>query len=305
MKRFKAFTSLMIAGVMMFSMAACTPKTTNDEVSSTETEVITTAKEKLTEVKDFKSVIDYTMVSTSDGVTSTTAVNVDVTSTESPYAMHMVRTVTASAEGYEDTSAVSDMYANQIDDTTYTLFMDLNDVWYKQEVDGATVAYTTSSFKSLNTMKTIFNFAKDFTEVGTEEVNSKEAIRFDGTIDKAALSTIIKSGNMLEYIQISELDDSFLDGIESEVISVWIDKETNLPVKYSLNLANVVNNIFTLLIKSLVEEQGADPAEIGTLSIEDFTVSAVLFDMDNVEEIVIPDQVLSAEEFVAEDYIAE
>ena len=309
MKRFKSLAAIMLAVVMTFSVASCAPKKEDNASSSSNTEtaktpeLVSTAKEKLTDIEDFKSTLEYLMVSSSEDQTVTNKVTVDVESIEDPYSMHMFRTVESDIGDGENISVSSDMYAHQVDDEKYEIFMELEDKWYKQTIDGASVAYVTASFKSLNVMKAIFNFAKDFKEVGTEQVNGKDAVKFDATLDKSSVASIVKAGNMLEYIQISDIDPSYYEGIESETVSVWIDKETNLPVKYSLNLANVDNNIFNILIDTLVNEQGANKEEIGTLNIDDFTVSAVLTDMDNVESVVIPDDVKNAEEFPVEEYM--
>lgn len=128
---------------------------------------------------------------------------------------------------------------------------------------------------------------QNFTQGESETVNGVEATRYDGVILGEDLSEVIAASgalSQLDSLGMGEMSDLFTD-MGDLPVSLWIAKETYYPVKYEMDLTEMMQSI---LDKTLSEQLGAD---IG-LTVEQAALSMTIRDINQVGEIEIPAEAL-------------
>lgn len=128
---------------------------------------------------------------------------------------------------------------------------------------------------------------QNFTKGESETVNGVEATRYDGVILGEDLSKVIAASgalSQLDSLGMGEMSDLFT-GMGDLPVSLWIAKETYYPVKYEMDLTEMMQSI---LDKTLSEQLGAD---IG-LTVEQAALSMTIRDINQVGEIEIPAEAL-------------
>ena len=128
---------------------------------------------------------------------------------------------------------------------------------------------------------------QNFTQGESETVNGVEATRYDGVILGEDLSEVIAASgalSQLDSLGMGEMSDLFT-GMGDLPVSLWIAKETYYPVKYEMDLTEMMQSI---LDKTLSEQLGAD---IG-LTVEQAALSMTIRDINQVGEIEIPAEAL-------------
>lgn len=128
---------------------------------------------------------------------------------------------------------------------------------------------------------------QNFTKGESETVNGVEATRYDGVILGEDLSEVIAASgalSQLDSLGMGEMSDLFT-GMGDLPVSLWIAKETYYPVKYEMDLTEMMQSI---LDKTLSEQLGAD---IG-LTVEQAALSMTIRDINQVGEIEIPAEAL-------------
>lgn len=128
---------------------------------------------------------------------------------------------------------------------------------------------------------------QNFTQGESETVNGVEATRYDGVILGEDLSEVIAASgalSQLDSLGMGEMSDLFTD-MGDLPVSLWIAKETYYPVKYEMDLTEMMQSI---LNKTLSEQLGAD---IG-LTVEQAALSMTIRDINQVGEIEIPAEAL-------------
>lgn len=128
---------------------------------------------------------------------------------------------------------------------------------------------------------------QNFTQGESETVNGVEATRYDGVILGEDLSEVIAASgalSQLDSLGMGEMSDLFT-GMGDLPVSLWIAKETCYPVKYEMDLTEMMQSI---LDKTLSEQLGAD---IG-LTVEQAALSMTIRDINQVGEIEIPAEAL-------------
>lgn len=138
-----------------------------------------------------------------------------------------------------------------------------------------------------DSMQLYLDSIQNFTQGESETVNGVEATRYDGVILGEDLSEVIAaSGAMsqLDSLGMGEMSELF-KGMGDLPVSLWIAKETYYPVKYEMDLTEMMQSI---LDKTLSEQLGAD---IG-LTVEQAALSMTIRDINQVGEIEIPAEAL-------------
>lgn len=149
-------------------------------------------------------------------------------------------------------------------------------------------------YKAADSMKLYMSNGENFTENGTEKVNGMDAVRYDGIIKGEDLQEVMDTSGMSE--QMAALNIGSAETLFSEAgdmpISIWIDKEQLLPVKYEMDMSAIMQSIMEKALASQLEGlEGADAIKI--------TVNKVLIAMDvknynQIDSIEIPAEALEA-----------
>ena len=131
---------------------------------------------------------------------------------------------------------------------------------------------------------------------GVEEVNGKPAKVYAGTIDGKFLQQVLNaSGSMSELTEAmgADMSEESLAKLSDIQVTVMIDKETGLPVRYTIDMADAMKELMmAAMVASLEIPEGM------TLNIEKckMLIEMTLSNFDAVEPIEIPEAALNAPE---------
>ena len=193
------------------------------------------------------------------------------------YTMDMDMGFTADGESIEiETNAEADYIVNptQMDMDLHMNMMGLFDMTIKmyliQEEDGYTV-YTgmddgegnitwsrdtmddlddLSQYDASYSMDLYLENGTSFVENGTEEVAGVTAARYDGVITQESLDAVMDASGVLDQFEAFGVEgmDDLLREMGDLPVSVWIDQESGLPVKYEMDMTALMQNMMTVAI---------------------------------------------------------
>ena len=156
-----------------------------------------------------------------------------------------------------------------------------------------------SQYKAEDTMKLYLSSGESFKENGTEEVNGVEAVRYDGVIKGEAMQEVMDSSGMTEQLAAMNLggDEDLFKNAGDLPISIWIDREQLLPVKYEMDMAAVMQYIME---KALAQQlEGLEGTGEMKMTVSKAFVSMTVKNFNGVEDFEIPQEALDAEELDA------
>ena len=177
------------------------------------------------------------------------------------------------------------------DMTTYLVTEDGTATMYIQDQTGTWTTTPVGDLSSLDqydataSMDLYLSSTENFTENGTETINGKEAVRYDGVIAKEDMEEVLEASGMLDQLESLNLGSStaMISELGDLPVSVWIEKETYYPVRYDMDM--------TELMKKMFDQMGA--AEMG-LTLSDVKVSMVMSQMNEIGDITLPDEAKAA-----------
>ena len=177
------------------------------------------------------------------------------------------------------------------DMTTYLVTEDGTATMYIQDQTGTWTTTPVGDLSSLDqydataSMDLYLSSTENFTENGTETINGKEAVRYDGVIAKEDMEEVLEASGMLDQLESLNLGSStaMISELGDLPVSVWIEKETYYPVRYDMDM--------TELMKKMFDQMGA--AEMG-LTLSDVKVCMVMSQMNEIGDITLPDEAKAA-----------
>ena len=137
-----------------------------------------------------------------------------------------------------------------------------------------------------------------FQRTGTAQVNGKTAAVYSGKVDGKYLQDILNSAGAGEEMAEAfgaDLSADILASLGKLEVTLMIDEETGLPVRYIVDMTDAVKD---LIEAALVQSMGGmSLSEAGvTFEIPTAVLDLVLSQFDSVEPIVIPEAALNAPE---------
>ena len=98
-------------------------------------------------------------------------------------------------------------------------------------------------------MELYLKSGSNFQENGTETIEGKETVRYDGVITNECFNEVFTSTGVLDQFSSLGVDaetaQSMLTDLGDLPISVWVEKESNLPVKYEMDMTAIMQSIMT------------------------------------------------------------
>lgn len=270
-------TALSIAGCSSDSSSTATSKeaTSTSAAASSEKEMsveerVAQAEKAQEDVENMKSKMTMEMNISSQGKTLDMNTTMDTVFFADPLKMKMDMNVDMGEMG----SQYMAIYAEQSAEDAYTMYMTDGTQWQSEEV-------SVEAFDQYDTRNTIDTYLAGVTELkdaGKEEINGKQAVKIDGKITGDALEETIKYSGSLDSLKQTaggQIDDATLEGLFHDLgeinVSLWLDEETNLPVKYSMDMTDVMAKLYENLFSAM---DGAEDI--------DFTVSKVTIGVSDI-----------------------
>ena len=281
-KWFKKGAAIAMSATMALSLAACA-----SGKPATPEEVRKAASEKVAAAKSMSSEVIMDMKMTSAEQTIQMTMTGAVETIEEPMAMHMDMTMDMGAMG----SMKMQMYMTE-EEGAYQLYVGTDDgsgatTWAAQSVPDADQM---KQYDTQANMELYLKSGSNFQENGTETIEGKETVRYDGVITNECFNEVFTSTGVLDQFSSLGVDaetaQSMLTDLGDLPISVWVEKESNLPVKYEMDMTAIMQSIMTKTMEA------ADSTE--TITVESVYMTMLIHGIDNVESIEVPQEALDA-----------
>lgn len=283
MKKERKLLTLLLVFCMVFALAACGNKDMSDA------DVMKQATENMNALKSMTAETSMEMVFSmgEDSMTMTSEMTQKVIN--DPISMEIVMNMVMGFGG-ETQEMESTVYAEADGDNLIT-YTQMEGDWYKMTQPGLEALEEYDTTKAMGTyLEAIQNFKK----TGTEDVAGVKADKYEGVITEDYFQTVLEESGLDEQFGFDGEDSATLkelfEGIGEMPITIWIDGEKLLPVKYYFDMTNMMS--------ALMKNMGTD--EEG-LAIDKVILSMVLTGFDNVDAIDIPQEAREAEELELEE----
>lgn len=180
------------------------------------------------------------------------------------------------------------MYATE-KDGAYCLYTGIDDgtgnvAWSGQTMDLSEL----KQYDAAETMKLYLNSGADFKEAGTETINGEKATRYDGVVKGDDIESVLNASGVLDQLTEMQLITSDVASMLSDIgdlpLSIWVSDDSSLPVRYEMDMAEMMQT----MMDNMAEETGE------TITIDKASIAMTLSNFNSVEDIVIPDEVLNA-----------
>lgn len=163
--------------------------------------------------------------------------------------------------------------------------------WMKQE------NISTDQIAQYNMMDAVsiyLSAVANLQETGHEQIGDFDTVRYTGTLSSETFSEVLKVSGMLEQLENLGIDAETSAGFYEELgelpITLWIHPVTFLPVKYEMDLTDLIGNLYHKVLGS-----AADPiADTIGMSIGNAKMSCTFLGFNSVEEISVPDEAKNA-----------
>ena len=283
MKKERKLLALLLVFCMVFALAACGNKDMSDA------DVMKQATENMNALKSMTAETSMEMVFSmgEDSMTMTSEMTQKVIN--DPISMEIVMNMVMGFGG-ETQEMESTVYAEADGDNLIT-YTQMEGDWYKMTQPGLEALEEYDTTKAMGTyLEAIQNFKK----TGTEDVAGVKADKYEGVITEDYFQTVLEESGLDEQFGFDGEDSATLkelfEGIGEMPITIWIDGEKLLPVKYYFDMTNMMS--------ALMKNMGTD--EEG-LAIDKVILSMALTGFDNVDAIDIPQEAREAEELELEE----
>lgn len=279
-KLFKKAVAAVLAMTMVFSLTGCSANEKNAA------KIMEEAAKCMEDVSSLSYDMTMNMDISSDGQNMAIATTGKADCIVDPMLMKMDMTMDMGEAG----SMASQMYMSE-QDGKYVIYsgvdVDGKKTWQKQEMENANAL---KQYNAKASFELYLKSANSFKENGTETINDSEATRYDGIITGDTLNEVIESSGMLDQLSTlgvsSENMGDMLKDIGDLNISIWIDKESSMPVKYEMDM--------TSMMQSILNKAVADQDKAPEINISKSVMSMTISNINGVESFEIPQEVIDS-----------
>lgn len=203
-----------------------------------------------------------------------------------PLQMKMDMTVKAGPMG--DMSAVSYVMP---EGEGYALYTNANNGtesagWTKAPLPDLTQV---EQYDGKEAMGLYLELAKDFQAKGTETVDGKELLRYDGTIRQEDMEKALQAAGTMELLEEMGLegDTLFTGQSEGMTLSLWLDPQTYCPMKYEMDLTGLMQAVLANVL-------GGSEGSLPGFSIGTCKASMTVQEINTLSSIPLPPEALQS-----------
>lgn len=258
--------------------------------SSSPEDALTRAQAAFADVKSMHYTIDMDMGFSADGESMEMNTTAEADCIVDPIMMDM--DMTMDMMGLFDMDLK--MYVVQ-DGSSYTMYtgMDNGDgtmSWSKDTLDDLG---DIAQYNGKASMDIYLENGSNFKEIGAEDVDGVSAVRYDGVISQDSLKSVMDTSGVLEQYESLGLEgmEDLLDEMGDLPVSIWLDPDSDLPVKYEMDMTQMMQNMMN---KLLAEEE--ETADIG-FTVDKCVITMVCSDYNTMSNIEIPEEALNADSY--------
>ena len=147
-----------------------------------------------------------------------------------------------------------------------------------------------------DTVGMVITNTKDIQKTGTEMINDREAAVYVGKLDGQYIQELMavlntsSAGSSLNTVFGADTD---LNNLGDIGITVYIDTESKLPVRFTMDMTDVLKDIMGTALQSLMNMEGLEDMEID-VSITNAVGDCYLSQFDSIPPIEIPEKAKAA-----------
>ena len=282
----KRGAAAVLALVLALGLTACGGKDGGDGDAAS---AMLSARESMQKVSSMSYIYSMEMSMKADGETVEMTVDGTADMTMDPVAAKM--TMNMNMLGMSLTGIELYMVKEGSQTVTYTgmdLFGQGEKTWTKTTGGNGSTGVSMEQYNAKDSFDLYLKNGANFKAMGTETVQGAPATRYEGVIAKDMLKdTLEKSGSME---QLDSMVDANIDDVLKKVgdisVTMWLDNETGLPVKYVIDMTN-----FLVSMMELAAENAGESADV---SADKFVVSMEVTKYNGVGEIKVPQDILDS-----------
>lgn len=187
--------------------------------------------------------------------------------------------------GVQQGSLDMKIYAEPAEDGTYVVYMYDGQNWSSDEMAAADLG----DYDARSSMVNYIGDGSLYTQEGTEEINGANAYKYSYVLTEEEMKEAILSSGALDSVSSLGLDasqiDGMLDGLGEVVTYVWIDEASLYPVKYEMDMTEVMDNLMVNMVETL-----GDQAEGISIHFPKMKVVMTCSNFNNATDFTIPDE---------------
>lgn len=283
MKLKKRLIALVCMLMMLLSLAACGGEPT------TPPDPLETAMENLKTVENLQAEAKMDMTMTVNGETVDTKTSMDMIYYINPLRMLMEMETVANGETVSLTMA-----CEQSEDGIDIYYAD-DENWYYQKID----------LDEANSMQG-FDYRPDqaigdysYTADGTEEIDGVTLYKYTCELTGEAMQEAMNSSGAMNSmgdtgISAEDMEEMFksLDGLSIKA-SVWISEDEMLPVRYEMDMTDLMNAIMSYSMETAAKNAGVSVDELGIqMSVSKVVVTMEYYNYDYADDFEVPAEVV-------------
>ena len=283
MKKMNRFLALAMALVMLLALCACGEGGTRSVITPDFESRMRQAQENMAKLESMhmEMSMDVTMELSVLGQTQPMDMRVyyAMDTQNEPARTKLVITISSMGQSQEQV-----MYT----DESGMIYMQLDGrSWQRQSAQGSSQA---NEMQPDQMLQLFLNSAGSFRETGSETINGSKATVYSGVLGgdyvKQVLETTGLGSTLGEALGTGDAGNLF-DNLGEIPMTVAIDDESGLVVRYTMDMAQVMENLMKNLFNSMLTSQGLNGVEID-VKISNCMATATLSQFNSVPEIVIP-----------------
>ena len=141
--------------------------------------------------------------------------------------------------------------------------------WESEDLGAISASKEIDPIELLENLGEVDDLVGDFIAVGSETVLGSEATRYDSSISGAVVAAILEETGAEDAIQDNLGTDVNIDfsSLKDVKLSVWVDKASGMPVKGSIDMADMVQSILDSALGEILAEEGITEAQMADVSI--------------------------------------
>ena len=283
MKKMNRFLALAMALVLLLALCACGEGGTRSVITPDFESRMRQAQENMSKLESMhmEMSMDVTMELSVLGQTQPMDMRVYYTmdTQNEPARTKLVITTSSMGQSQEQV-----MYT----DESGMIYMQIDGrSWQRQSAQGNSQA---NEMQPDQMLQLFLNSAGSFRETGSETLNGSKATVYSGVLGgdyvKQVLETTGLGSTLGEALGTGDAGNLF-DNLGEIPMTVAIDDESGLVVRYTMDMAQVMENLMKNLFNSMLTSQGLNGVEI-EIKVSNCMATATLSQFNSVPEIVIP-----------------
>ena len=189
-------------------------------------------------------------------------------------------------------STVMCMYGEPAENGTYNLYMYDGENWMASTGDASILAQYDAQSSMVNSIGDVSVYQFE----GEEQVNGATAYRYSYVMTGEEMKEAMKSAGTLDSAGISGAVmsqlDGMLDGLGGITEYVWVDAASLYPVKYEMDMTEVMDKLMTNIFESYGEQM-----EGIRINVSQFKMVMVCSNFNNAKDFTVPEEAKRADAY--------